>query len=1031
MDRPRFISRNVLSCLLAPLLLGLVAEEASADELQGPGKLIERLNAVEQKPATTAPAKDNYSQWEKDVKAFPQASAGLPAAEAARQWLALVDRYEALKNSSRNDRLNEFYGGASSIVLSALPGPASWPALTGLVEARKADPKDGAVSQCLQQMAVHTLNDKEDQQWTDLAQLATLGDDTTSQGFDAKYLLLTLSDKLSEVATQPVQTEKAWKTAFDLLEKSTGTGFPSPDADVTNVALPDLVTLLGPDKAAPLLLRALTLHNVQIEQVSGTATKQLARKIALAHLDQLGRPPWALTADLDGGPLYEALIKKYPADPSAQQNAIYYVLSLIGDGKPEEAVKAVETSQMSNLSYAIEQAIDHGWSSQIYDFLHSFLPAHPESDLWQSLIETGAQTGHAQEALDLVQKTAAKPGLSAAAKAQIEPILYRALLAVDKVDAGVTQLQLLIKSAKPRLAGNNSMPDSNLHVKALDLNLELARLGNLLKNATWENEGLDGARSAVAAEKKALTFQSLSGYQQDVNSLTTFLMETNRGAEAEKFLIDAIVSAADVKAKADNSQNPNDLPEMAQGFSMENNDPLPKLAFVYYQAGRWSDILDLLQKVSGWQAKDLVEIAGTRPAYGENYPTPCIGLMAARALAETGHPDLAQPILDYVLQIDPGSDAAYALLLKIDPGDIAAKLDGLYARDQFQERPLIWKGELLLQQGKLDEAEKTLKAAILVDPSDGEEGKGDRMRVYSVLADVYDAKHDSRQADFFRNVVKAIRLSEDADDFHEAGLLTRAVAMYDRALGLFSDAYCIQSRLARQLAALGRMDEAAIHYRKAFELMPVSFGRMESHCFGCERAFNGRTAGAIAEKTFKDMLEKEPSKPQLYYLLGYLYMEQDRNAEAVANFHKAAQLDPDYINAWRNIIQVGQDYQLDPNLRDEAVFNVLRLDPAGRHEAPSLDKVRDLVRLWHAEETAAKSITPAPASLYPLAASIRANEKQVDRFEKMLPPGLDADTKARILAQLHAQVRDTTGAGTTPIAAISSNAILTTCLPDQ
>jgi tetratricopeptide (TPR) repeat protein len=433
-------------------------------------------------------------------------------------------------------------------------------------------------------------------------------------------------------------------------------------------------------------------------------------------------------------------------------------------------------------------------------------------------------------------------------------------------------------------------------------------------------------------------------------------METGRFAQAEKLLIEQIVQD---KHMADTQD---------RGLDYFTREHLKKLALVYYEAGRWSDILVLLEKVPGWGAKDLAQIASER-VYLPRRTTPHLDLIAARALAETGQIDEAIPVLNYALQEDSGNDAAYALLLKIGKGDLVAKLDALYAQDQFEERPLIWKAVVLLKQGNVAEAESACKAAIVVDPSDGETGKNDRMKVYSVMADICDAKKDAKQAEFFRNVVKAIRLSENADDYYDAGLLKQAVAMYGQALDLFSDAYCIQSRIARQLAELGQLDEAAVHYKKAFELMPVSFGRLESHCFGCERAFKGKTAVAIAEKTFTEMMAKDPKKPQIPYLLGYLYMEEDRYPEALANFQKAAQLDPDYINAWKHIVEIGEKYQLSPDLRDNAVFNLLRLDPAGHHVTPNTGKVRQLDKLWAAEEKADNAVPPLPKTLLSLPAS--------------------------------------------------------------
>ena len=54
--------------------------------------------------------------------------------------------------------------------------------------------------------------------------------------------------------------------------------------------------------------------------------------------------------------------------------------------------------------------------------------------------------------------------------------------------------------------------------------------------------------------------------------------------------------------------------------------------------------------------------------------------------------------------------------------------------DRFQARPLIWKASALLNAGKVNEAEAAIKKAISIDPSDGEQGRGNRMRAYAVLA---------------------------------------------------------------------------------------------------------------------------------------------------------------------------------------------------------------------------------------------------------------------------------------------------------
>src|SRR5207302_3553445 len=127
-----------------------------------------------------------------------------------------------------------------------------------------------------------------------------------------------------------------------------------------------------------------------------------------------------------------------------------------------------------------------------------------------------------------------------------------------------------------------------------------------------------------------------------------------------------------------------------------------------------------------------------------------VSYLTASALLATGRKEEALKIADDLLDHNPGLDRAYELRLQLGGNSILARLDELFARDQFEERPLIWKAELLRRENKLEEAEKTVRQAISIDPSDGEQGPGDRMRAYAVLADIREARSDKKEADFFR-----------------------------------------------------------------------------------------------------------------------------------------------------------------------------------------------------------------------------------------------------------------------------------------
>ena len=312
----------------------------------------------------------------------------------------------------------------------------------------------------------------------------------------------------------------------------------------------------------------------------------------------------------------------------------------------------------------------------------------------------------------------------------------------------------------------------------------------------------------------------------------------------------------------------------------------------------------------------------------------------------------------------------------LDDAQGPTELDALFARDQFEERPLIWKAHWLRTHQRLEEAEQTARKAISIDPTDGEEGPGDRLRAYAELAEIRAAQGDTNEAATLRGAVEAVHEAELADQFNSAGLLKQALARYQDSLTKFADAYCIHARLAVLLSDLGQHEQAAEHYRRAYELMPDSFGRVESYCFGCQRTFDGERAQSIAETVFARLVKETPNKPQVHYMLGYLRDEEGRYQEALASYRVAVKLDSDYLNAWVKIESLNEHVFQSAAERDTVVFNLLRLDPQGQHASPSFELVSDLAALWNNVAAANAKLLAKPESLYLLPASKAEIEKQ-------------------------------------------------------
>lgn len=929
----------------ATLLTARAAEYAPADAL------LKRMRAPVTQPVQ-AP-KSLLTPLQQELKAFAQECAKLAPADAGAKWLVLLDHYFAVENTPQevngSTMLNNF-----DDVIAVLPGPESWPAIREGIEARP--PGDHSIRAQSLRLLAHLLVRDNEAIEKDLDQIGPLLKDPVAAEKLRNVVLRSVN------ANDPALKLKTFTETLDLAEK------PDPNTAMRERALevPDLVTLAGPEKAEQLLRRALVLP-VYVQIKTGAQTVRLARKLALELVDQLKSPPWMLVNSLDSIDLYEALNKKFPTSDQQAQHAarvvlgsggnqyisvndaedrnnarLYYFLALVAKGRTDDAAKVAKEfggagAPVSETALrSLERA---GATEAVYKFIAKLIADDPNLGLWDEYTELAAHLGKSEEVLAAARKAAATHD-------NLHWVLINALLAADQPDEAADALSKMLRLV--------SKPEDGFEGAQ-----KLLAIGHLLGHHDWEDEAVGSilaytkSRTANPAQASASTYELRSAIES--------LRNADRGADAATALSDSIATLYQASKVGGRPEN----------VGANQSDLLRELVGIYYGAGRLNDVLTILDQFPNWGASDLAEMNGEQDSEGQS-----IGMMAAAALVAAGHADEARLILHELLYDRGGYDPAYELLLRIDGDKAIPFLDELFSRDRFEERPLIWKAKLLLDQKKLDDAQSIIERAIAIDPSDGEQGVGSRMRAYSVYADVLDAKGNADKAEAMRAAVTAIRLSEKADAFYNAGLLRHAIKLYQEALGHFQDAYCIQSRLAIQMAKLGMFDAAAEHYRKAYELMPESFGRVESHCFGCEHAFEGDQAQGIAEKVFTQLAAKEPNKPQVFYLLGYLRIQQWRYTEALDATRQAVKLDPDYLNAWNQIEELESSIDVPAADQDAAALNILRLDPLGRHHDPNVDEIEDLAGLWNAASTAAKLQRTPATTLYPLAASAQAMRQQ-------------------------------------------------------
>jgi len=1029
----------VLQVLTVALLLPGARAHGADATLQGPAAVLRRAAGDDGTPKNSKAS--SAARLAAEVRSFSSQARTLDPKAAAAGWLSLADRVAGLKASDLalmepEDR-SERKALSGRGLIAALPPPAAWDDLIEAIRTRPAPEGENAPRELGLRLLADVLANRPGDQLRDLTQLQAV---VAALPRDEAGMLVQILERIQRAFLELHGDARATLSAFERdlerLEPAASTEGPS-----RFLSVPDLVALTGAERAESLLRRVLKLERVAVDfQNSDTGkTETLARKLALDMMAELKQPCWSLCESVDAVALYEAFEARFPtpeprtarattpgtatnapanpADPAAlkaQLDALraaveesdedsefaerfgphvsarsYYLMGLILSGRLDDATALARRfgnqAGMADLPASAIAALDRaGRIGELDAFLFQLLSADSRLPFWKTYLEVAARAGTTDRMLALARTASAQPDLRPAERQEFRRRLASALLAADRVEEAVLELRELIRtdseSGGPSLPGRlRRMSPRDLDEpdeRAADPAWMLATLGAVLGQTTWLDEGLKALRQRLS---EMPTGSAGSGSEELTASVVDLLLDAGRLAEAEEVVASQLARipprrGIEIYRSQDASQ-----------------DLLIALCRVYHQAGRPADVLAVLEQAPQWGAKDLADLRSKlveEPSLGHRKNRrssgDSIGYFAAAALAKMNRQEEALTLVNALLDRVPDYDPAFELLLDIGGPAAAARLDALASADPFEERPRIWKAESLRRTGQWEAAERAAREAVRVDPSDGEQGTGRRMRAYGVLAAIREAQGDAREAEFFRGVVRAIRKSEEADRLHEAGLLRRAVALYQESLTDFADAYCIQSRLAVQLSDLGLHDEAAKHYQRAFELMPDSFGRVESHCFGCERAFGSGTAQGVAERVFTKLAEKTPDKPQVHYLLGYLRSEQGRHREALEHYRRAVQLDPDYLNAWRHLADAARKSNAPVAERDAAILSALRLDPHQRHGSDNLESVTDLRGLWTLWEKASGSRPSPPTELLPLTASAGTMSRQLSASEERL-----------------------------------------------
>jgi|GEM_PF-5557520 len=1001
-----------------PLVVLLFALAAHAAAQSGPNELKNAealLEWLQQAPESQSEETDQDQNVQSSaIKAFEREAGNLNDEQLATRWVALLKT--ALEDEAKAADEGEVFGfhmhdeeeEHSQIVkvIQVLPHPRSWDAirkelyqLADTVAAQKA----------VRAFALRLLGDVLSGDYADAhSHLQALQKEiaASSEPMEHRGLFYVLPE-LHEFIMFARRDIEAFKQDIDhrIKEYELAAKMEMEDDYDDDLELPDIVMLLGEEEATPLLKRALAL-NVPVELKSGTPTYRLAQKLALQEIDNAKAPSWQLCEDFGATALFEAYYERFPQTEQKLDQAVqgiqmtpemlravqsmkdesrwrsrhneaihYYWIGLVLQRKPDKATRFIADQNVlggeeDGLNYRLlsGQKIPPRHYSKIYRFLSDLLTAHPEYDLWSSFIHFAALINNPQAALDLLDRKLADDTLDQPVRRSLLSVKINALLAAGQLETAIGHIRKTLGTAK-----------GETRTRAIE---QLIELGVATENKALAMEGL-----ALMGEQ--LDSDPRSGWRYDRTQLIAAYIKLGELDQAYE------MTSRSLKSELHGGESSDMYPSM--GGHGESVEFLELLVAIYVEQERYDDVIYLLDHAPWWGVKDAAQWISLHQPWHYGWRSSSDGSFVrhvALAFHKTGKSDVALRLMDARMSDDQSDDDDYRLLLSIGPDNLVERLDRLASLDRFEERPLIWKAHVLCEKGQLEDALSIVKQAIAIDPSDGEQPKGRRMHAYAVLADILGQMNQKEDEALYRKVVRAIRMSERADELASAGLATDAINLYRQSLNLFSDAYCIQSRIALKLASQGDMKAAADHYRRAFELMPDSFGQIESHCFGCEGVFAGQYAQQIATEVFADRVSKSPDNPQVYYLLGLLQEEQNKMEQAVGNFQKAVSLDPDYFNAWDKLLDLSSTFYVSSEVANDAAANLIRLDPLARRFGHySLVRMTDLKKLWLLYDQLEAPQIEQPESIYPLAAATRlADQYQSmagDQF--MFEPDYDGD----------------------------------------
>jgi len=303
MKRTRLLNRLFLIPTLMTALAPAVWLPASlpAQDYLGASNVLRQ--AAERNAAPAAKSeKDESAKLRDDLKLFSDSVTNLAPADAAKGWLELVDRAAKVQQQQAANYSPYTIAIQADDLLGALPPPVAWNELARAVAARPPARSGGEIRESgLRLLAAALTGDSAGRS----SEITNLQARARSADQQENYLYLRELQQIGE-ATLSLSDDP------DAILKSLGYQLAyGNDQGVQQLQVPNLVSLIGPEKTEVFLRKALVVPNVALQFNAPNETSRLAQKLALELIDQLKTAQWGLVNSLDAVALYEAMDKRF------------------------------------------------------------------------------------------------------------------------------------------------------------------------------------------------------------------------------------------------------------------------------------------------------------------------------------------------------------------------------------------------------------------------------------------------------------------------------------------------------------------------------------------------------------------------------------------------------------------------------------------------------------------------------------------------------------------------------------------------